>query len=620
MHTLPRRVALALLTVATLASAAAPAPWPPALGESLEASLDDPQAALGRERSRAAAEQGELRFWRLLSVARLESMLELDDAAAGSTHEAADVLATLPGPPPQARAWLRATELRLASVGATDAKLLKALAALRAELPAGPSVLRCEVLDIETWLLNAIASLDEAWRSAEALDVCGAETGWSNFRAQAALTQGQIAAALDDSADARDRAVAHFARAESEVGPGPGRFLRSLIGYAAGSSLAELHMAPQALAHMQRALSTSRALDDAAGIAAAQIGIAGLQLDLGQPARALAPLDEAARLLRQLGEGSSMRTVNVHSLRLRALAQLRHPDLRERLAQSAELDQQGMRPLSRSALVLAQAEALAALGRHAEAYARMQQARELDQQARKLGRDAQVLQLQMHYDTARRDAEIAGLKHQEEAARLTVEAQAATQRGLWAALAALAIGLVGAGLLGRRALKGRRELADLALRDELTGLPNRRAIEAYARAQLKQSQRLGLPFTLALVDLDRFKQVNDHHGHAMGDAVLQALARTVPTVLRAPDRFGRWGGEEFLLVLPGTRGDELGGAFARLLSAFAATDVPGLPTPHGITFSMGGAEASAQRDFEALLAEADQRLYAAKEAGRTTWR
>lgn len=603
-----------------MAMAAVPSPWPPVLGESLEAFIDDPKAALALERAEAARAQGERRFWRLLSVARLESTLELDDANAATLAEAATVLSGLEPVDPQAQRWLRAAQFRLQSVGATDASLLAPMAALRAELPAGPMALRCELLDIETWLLNALGSLDEAWRSAEALEACGIETGVSVYRAQAALAQGQIAAALDDGEASRQRAVAHFERATDAVAAGSGRYLRSLIGYAAGTSLADLRLLPQATVHLQRALAISRTLADEAGIIAAQIELAALALGRGRPRDALAPLDEAGALLERFDRGQSLRSLDLQTLRLRAMARLHHPELRAQLARTAALHQDGALPSTRRSLALALAEGYAAVDRHAEAYAAMKRASELEQQARKLGRDAQVLQLQMRYDTARRDAEIAALKHTEETTRLTLQAQAATQRGLWAALAALALGLVAAGMLGWRALKGRRELADLALRDALTGLPNRRAIEAYARAQLQQSQRLGLPFTLALVDLDRFKQVNDRHGHAMGDAVLQALARTAPTVLRAPDRFGRWGGEEFLLVLPGTRGDELGGAFARLLSAFAATEVPGLPVPHGITFSMGGTEASASRDFDALLGEADQRLYAAKAAGRATWR
>jgi diguanylate cyclase (GGDEF)-like protein len=99
--------------------------------------------------------------------------------------------------------------------------------------------------------------------------------------------------------------------------------------------------------------------------------------------------------------------------------------------------------------------------------------------------------------------------------------------------------------------------------------------------------------------------------------VLRAFASAVPALLRAPDRLGRWGGEEFLLVLPGTAQHELPGVFLRLRLAFAAATVPGLPVPHGCSFSMGGAEAGVDgTGIEALVEAADRRLYEAKAAGR----
>ncbi len=629
MHHVRTRGLLALLLAAVVlplagaraADAGSPprAPWPPLLAASLEVALDDPQAALEPARQRAAAAPSAERLWRWLDVARLEFSLELDAAAAQSLEHARAGLADA-ADRAEAERWLRATELRLASVGAGAPEQLAPAVALRDSLPVGPQVLRCELLDIEAWVLNEMSSLDEAWRAAEALDACGRETGWSFYRAQAALTQGQIAASDRGNPASRAQAVAHFARADAEVGPGPGRHLRSLVAFAAGISLAELGQPAEALTHLQRALATSRDLGDVAGIAAALTESAAIDLDLGRAAAALAPLDEAEALLGDGSSGDPARLVRVRALRLQAMARLKSPGLAERVAQTLAMPLADQLPATRHDLTLAVAEAQAALGRHAEAYASMQRARRHQADARQLARDTQVLALQMRYQTAQRDAELAALRHREETARLTLQAQAATQRGLWAALAALAVLLTAGAWLGWRSWHRRRELADLALRDDLTGLPNRRAIEAYARAQLEQSLRLGLPFVLALVDLDHFKAVNDRHGHPAGDALLQALARVVPQVLRAPDRLGRWGGEEFMLVLPGTRSDELGGVFARLLSAFAVADAAGLPSPHGVSFSLGGVEAQAGDDFEGLLAEADRRLYAAKAAGRATWR
>ena len=331
MFSVLRRLTLALLSCATLAAAAAtPAPWPPVLGETLAQYIDNPQAMLAAEQARAASASAEERFWHLLLVARLQLVLELDDDTPRTLQQAAVALAAQRRPDPAARRWLEATRLRQVSLGATDPALLKSLAALRNSIPTGASVLRCELLDTEAWFLQAIGSLDEAWRAAESLDACGAETGWPFFRALAALTQGQIAAANEGSADAAARAEAYFERADAEAGSG--RFLRSLIGFSAGTSLAGLHLAPAALRHLKRVLAISRTLDDAAGIAAAQSEIAAVDLDLGRPADALAPLQEAEGLLRTLSEGESSRLLRIHVLRLRALAQLRLPELRERLA------------------------------------------------------------------------------------------------------------------------------------------------------------------------------------------------------------------------------------------------------------------------------------------------
>ena len=623
MSTISRWCAGLLLSFAACAQAGGDggrAPWPPVLAEALQAELDDPQAALQPARERAAAAAGEERLWRLIVVARLESTLELDDAATQTLARAADVLAALPAADASAWQWLKLSQLRHAAAVAGGKDLLPELIAFRRGLPQEATPLLCELLDIEAWVLNQANNYDEAWRTAEALDACGAETGWTFYRALAALTQGMAAASVDVGPETGERVADHFRRADASVEPGPGRFLRSLIAYGAGTSFAELKMVPEALAQMKRALATSRTLSDLAGIAAAQIEIAALDLDAGKPADAFAPLDEADAMLARLGEGGSSRSVRVHTLRLRAAALTQRGNLRALLAVSERIKLDGVSPDQQQSLFLARAEAHAALGQHAEAYAEMREARELDKQARQHSRDIGVLALQARYDNARRDAEIASLRHREEAARLSIEAQAATQRGLWIALVALVAGLAAAAALGWRLWKRRRELSDLALRDELTGLPNRRAIEAYARAQMRQSQRLGLPFSLALVDLDHFKLVNDRFGHQAGDALLKAFAQGVPSVLRAPDRLGRWGGEEFLLVLPGTRADELGGVFARLLTGFATTDAPGLPSPHGVTFSMGGAEAGPQHDFGVLLDEADRKLYAAKGAGRATWR
>jgi diguanylate cyclase (GGDEF)-like protein len=259
----------------------------------------------------------------------------------------------------------------------------------------------------------------------------------------------------------------------------------------------------------------------------------------------------------------------------------------------------------------------ASLGRYADAYAQTQRAEKFQEEGRSYAADVQMLRLEARYAAAQRDAENAELRHRSESARLALEAETVKQRALWAALGTL--GLLTAALLtfGWRALARRRSLADLALRDELTGAPNRRAVTAYAQAQFDQAQRLGVPLTLALIDLDHFKRVNDTLGHAAGDAVLRALAQAAQGVLRGQDRLGRWGGEEWLLVMPGTAAAEVPAVFERLRHRFAETPADGMAGAHGCTFSMGAAAMTANTgSLDALIAQCDSQLYRAKQEGR----
>ncbi|MCJ0824531.1 GGDEF domain-containing protein [Luteimonas sp. 50] len=152
----------------------------------------------------------------------------------------------------------------------------------------------------------------------------------------------------------------------------------------------------------------------------------------------------------------------------------------------------------------------------------------------------------------------------------------------------------------------------MAVRDELTGLPNRRAMmDTLARSAI-HARRGMLPFCVAMVDLEHFKQVNDTQGHAAGDAVLQRFAEVASRTLREGDVLGRWGGEEFLLVLPGATLASAKPVLSRMQSAIREALLPGLT----ITFSAGLAAYRDAEPVEALLARADDSLYLAKHAGR----
>jgi diguanylate cyclase (GGDEF)-like protein len=153
-------------------------------------------------------------------------------------------------------------------------------------------------------------------------------------------------------------------------------------------------------------------------------------------------------------------------------------------------------------------------------------------------------------------------------------------------------------------------LESLVREDALTGLLNRRAILSQLGGTISGARRHGHPLSIALVDLDNFKQINDTHGHATGDEVLIAAVRAMRSRLRAEDALGRLGGEEFLILLPDTQA-----AAARSVAEKLRAEVATAPGAVSVTCSVGVATWSGETP-DLLLRRADEALYAAKEAGR----
>jgi len=161
----------------------------------------------------------------------------------------------------------------------------------------------------------------------------------------------------------------------------------------------------------------------------------------------------------------------------------------------------------------------------------------------------------------------------------------------------------------RTILIAEARLRKQATRDPLTGLANRSHFDAQATEALERSQRSGVPVTLLLCDVDHFKRVNDQYGHAVGDQVLVAMGQVLADNLREGDVLARWGGEEFLALMPASPLDA-----ARAAVAQAPLSVG--PAPITLTLSFGVAQVHGPDDLQAAIARADQALYAAKHAGR----
>jgi diguanylate cyclase (GGDEF)-like protein len=161
------------------------------------------------------------------------------------------------------------------------------------------------------------------------------------------------------------------------------------------------------------------------------------------------------------------------------------------------------------------------------------------------------------------------------------------------------------------------DLRRLARHDALTGLLNRRALEEALTVQVQRSRRNSEPFCVLMIDVDHFKEVNDRFGHAVGDAALQQLSTTLLGHMRVVDRLGRFGGEEFLVLLPGLTLAAALPVAERLRQVVAAQPLVNADAAIALSVSVGVAEwGGAQEQPSRLLVRADAALYQAKQRGR----
>ncbi|MCK1349094.1 GGDEF domain-containing protein [Bradyrhizobium sp. 155] len=184
------------------------------------------------------------------------------------------------------------------------------------------------------------------------------------------------------------------------------------------------------------------------------------------------------------------------------------------------------------------------------------------------------------------------------------------------------LGLFGATLrkiLYRRSIELKaayQRIEELAELDELTGSYNRRCIMRLLDAEIEKSRQTSTPCAIALIDLDWFKRINDAHGHPVGDEVLRTFAITIFANIRPADCFGRYGGEEFLLLLPGTDGDAASRTLDRLRGIVADLDWSAFSPGMRVTISAGVVTLRDNDTADTFLVRADSALYSAKAQGR----
>jgi diguanylate cyclase (GGDEF)-like protein len=390
----------------------------------------------------------------------------------------------------------------------------------------------------------------------------------------------------------------------------------SVQRYQLATVMQDMHHDGPALEQLARARQLSEQLGDDQGVAFVDLHVCQIRASQNDTATARRSCEQALRTFQRNETIDMVKDTRV------TLAQL---DLEEGLPAAAlatlngVLEHGGRDVLPRSLPRMYQlrSEVEARLGLYEAAYRDSAEFLRRYQVTNESERQRQVTALRTRFDADREIERNELLQRQLALERERAERQRLQLR--WTASLAAA----GAALIALLAYivvstqRHRRQLLRLAGEDALTGLANRRETTLLAEAALAGCVRRGQVLTLALLDLDHFKRVNDRLGHAEGDRVLREFARQARTQLRASDILGRWGGEEFLLVMADCTLDQGLATLERVRDAIRAIAmVPG-PAPEPLTLSAGLAtNEDAAPTLEALVVRADAALYEAKNSGR----
>jgi diguanylate cyclase (GGDEF)-like protein len=263
------------------------------------------------------------------------------------------------------------------------------------------------------------------------------------------------------------------------------------------------------------------------------------------------------------------------------------------------------------------ARANAALHDYRDAYADLTEYLGRSAAANDRGRARAAAALRARFETDREIERNAELKRELEVSQERSQRQARELR--WNAIVAVSGVLVIALLVYFLAanLRYRHQLLRLASQDSLTGLPNRRRTAEFATQALEAAARTETPLTLAIIDLDHFKLINDRCGHATGDHVLKEFARMGRELLRETDVLGRWGGEEFLLVMPDSSLEMALATLDRLRTMMFGIQLPASGAGLRVSLSAGLATSFKHGgSLDELIMRADTALYVAKNEGR----
>lgn len=366
--------------------------------------------------------------------------------------------------------------------------------------------------------------------------------------------------------------------------------------------------------HYRRALTAFQNLDGAGDVAYTKRSLGLVLMKQGKAAEALQLLDVAlAFFVRAHDESNTAIARQYRGIALRRFGRLGEALTELESARRFFEQQNNARFLEKNAeevaLVYAQ------LGDWRKAYDAAARHAALGQTLAATRRDELASRLRVAFDTEKKDQENRALAR-ENTLRAAALREAQRSRKLQIVVSALtALLAITMAILFWRQVVNTQRMRSRALTDELTRLPNRRHILAVAEIAFDAAKRDRRPAAVIVLDIDRFKRINDTWGHAAGDTVLQGIARTCRVELRADDQIGRIGGEEFLVVLHSATAQQAREVAERLRLAVERLDFSSISADLRVTISLGVWVAN-EYDSSAAVAAADTMLYRAKESGR----
>lgn len=451
----------------------------------------------------------------------------------------------------------------------------------------------------------AIGSLTQAYRASTAPEFAAPRMMAAAVLSTVMRSTGDNTQALALNQEVIDRDTAYGATLDLSVN----RFLRGKILNLMGQYAA-------AIGEFTEARTLSVQLNDSQGVAFADLLDCAARIELGQLQRAALECNDALRAFTAAHSADEVKET---------LALLARIDLAEGRPEKAlntlneVLDQGGadLLPSRVASLYHWRARANAALHDYRDAYVDLTEYARRYAAANDAERSRQAAALRARFETDREIERNALLKRELGVSREQSQRQARELR--WNAIVVtsgvLVIALLGYFLIVNR--RYRQQLVKLASQDGLTGLPNRRRTAELATAALAAATAMETPLTIAIIDMDHFKIINDRCGHATGDLVLKEFARLGREALRDSDVLGRWGGEEFLLVMPEATLEVALASLERMRTLVFGISLPASGAGLRVSLSAGLATSLRHgRSLDEMIARADSALYAAKNEGR----